>query len=303
MSVNIGRLVDVDPRAAWEREDANFTPWLAENLDRLSEAIGIPLELTGREHAVGRYAADIFAFNPEDGSTVLIENQLEWSDHRHLGQIMTYLAGLEAHTVVWLAPYFRDEHLSALRWLNQNTAEQFSFFAIKLRVVQIGDSPLAPLFDVVEKPNSWERSLAKTSRDAVDSEIGWRRAFWDRYLTTYPHASSDRGGGGQGSSRWRSVLGSDLIVARWIGDGAASVFIRGDRGVSTPKIYRRFRKNAQILEPILGTPLGDAEWYPFEITKDFDLADPVAASDAINWLEETTDRFVTAIAANPEKFA
>lgn len=300
---NFGRLVDVEPRLAWEREDANFTPWLAENLDRLSQAVGIPLELTGREHAVGRYAADIFAFNPEDGSTVVIENQLEWSDHRHLGQIMTYLAGLEAHTVLWLAPYFRDEHLSAMRWLNQNTTDQFAFFAIKLRVVQIGNSQLAPLFDVVEKPNTWERSLAKSSREAVDTEIGWRRAFWDKYLLEYPAASADRGGGGQGSSRWRNVPGSDLIVARWIGEGAASVFVRGDRGVLTPKIFRRFKKNTVTLEPIIGTPLGEAEWYPFETTKEFDLSDTAASAEAIHWLEDTTERYVSAIAACPEKFA
>jgi hypothetical protein len=298
-----GTLVDIEPRLAWEREDQHFTPWLADNLDRLALAIGIPLELVGREHVVGRYAADVLASNPETGKNVLIENQLEWSDHRHLGQIMTYLAGIEAETIIWIARSFRDEHLSALRWLNQYTDERFSFFAVQLRVVQIGSSPLAPLFDVVEKPNKWERSLHQTTQETVNSDVGWRRLFWDRYLQKFPTASTDRGGGGQGSSRWRSVPGSDLIVTRWIGEGAASVFVRGDRGVHTPEIYRRLKRSQDKLETLLGSPLGDNQWYPFEITKEFDLSDPVGSEQAIAWLEEHTNRLVSIISQNAEDFS
>ena len=97
------------------------------------------------------YSADILATYPADGSRVIIENQLESTDHTHLGQIMTYLAGLEAKTVVWIARDFRGPHLSAIRWLNTHTTDEFAFFAIKLRVVQIGDnsSIVAPLFEVV----------------------------------------------------------------------------------------------------------------------------------------------------------
>lgn len=148
--VTFGTLEDIEARRAWAHEAHVFTPWLADNLDRLSQAVGIPLELTGREVSVGRYSADILATNPVDGSVVLIENQLEPSDHTHLGQIMTYLAGLEAQVMIWIAPTFREEHLSALRWLNQHTAENFAFFAVRLRVVRIANSPLAPLFDVLE---------------------------------------------------------------------------------------------------------------------------------------------------------
>ena len=94
-----------------------------------------------------------------DDSVILIENQLEQTDHTHLGQIMTYLAGLDAKTVVWIAPSFREPHLSAIRWLNEHTADGFSFFALKARVVRIGDSPFAPMFEVVEQPNLWDRQI------------------------------------------------------------------------------------------------------------------------------------------------
>ena len=151
--IAFGRLEDRPLREAWAHEALAFTPWLAENIDHISEAIGLPLELTGTEVAVDAFAADILARNPQDDSVVLIENQLEQSDHTHLGQILTYLAGLSARTVVWIAPSFREPHLSAIRWLNQHTADGFSFFALRLRVVRIGESPYAPIFEVVEKPS------------------------------------------------------------------------------------------------------------------------------------------------------
>ncbi|MEZ5733869.1 MAG: hypothetical protein R3D97_16250 [Paracoccaceae bacterium] len=105
--IRFGRLVDLPLREAWKHEAIEFTPWLAENIDHLSDAIGIPLELTGTEVRVETFAADILARNQNDDSLVLIENQLEEGDHNHLGQIMTYLAGLDAQTVVWIAPRVR----------------------------------------------------------------------------------------------------------------------------------------------------------------------------------------------------
>ena len=137
----LAELKDVAPRAVWEHEARDFTPWLAENLERLSQAIGIPLELEGTEVQVEQFAADIVAVDPEDGSRVLIENQLAASDHDHLGKILTYLAGVQAQTVVWVAPRFEEAHRSAVRWLNDHTVEPFAFFAVRVRVVQIADSP------------------------------------------------------------------------------------------------------------------------------------------------------------------
>jgi len=157
--ISFARLTDLPLREAWKHEAHDFMPWLADNIDHLSEAIGIPLELTGTEVAVDSFSADVLARNPMDDSVVLIENQLEQTDHTHRGQIMTYLAGLDAHTVVWIAPAFREPHLSANRWLNEHTADGFSFFAVKARVVRIGDSPFAPIFEVVGKPDRWQRRL------------------------------------------------------------------------------------------------------------------------------------------------
>ena len=132
--VRFDRLSDVALRDAWKHEALGFTPWLAQNIDHIAEAVGRPLELTGTEVPVDSFSADILARNLQDDSVVLIENQLEPTDHTHLGQIMTYLAGLEAQTVIWVAPKFREPHLSAIRWLNQHTADGFSFFAVTVVV-------------------------------------------------------------------------------------------------------------------------------------------------------------------------
>ena len=126
--MEFGELKDVTLRDVWPHEAHNFTPWLADNLERLSEAVGIPLESGNTEVPVGQFSADILARNPRNGSLVLIENQYGSTDHDHLGKILTYLAGLEARTIIWISERFNDPHLSAIRWLNEHTTDQFFFF-------------------------------------------------------------------------------------------------------------------------------------------------------------------------------
>ena len=184
--VTFSRLIDLPPREAWANEARAFTPWLSENIDQLGEAIGMRLELTGTEVAVETFAADILARDLMDDTLVLIENQLETTDHTHLGQIMTYLAGLNAHTVVWIAPGFREPHLSAIRWLNEHTADGFSFFAVKLRVVRIGDSPFAPVFEVIEKPNGWEREVRQKAQSEGAAYYDVKAEFWTEMLARHP---------------------------------------------------------------------------------------------------------------------
>ena len=159
--MEFSELKDVPLREAWPHEANDFTPWLAENLHRLSQVIGVDLELEGTEVSVEGFSADILARIPSDNSMVVIENQLENTDHTHLGQVLTYLAGLEAQTVIWIAREFQGPHLSAIRWLNSHTVDPFAFFAVKVRAVRIGDAPapVAPLFEVLERPNDWDRRV------------------------------------------------------------------------------------------------------------------------------------------------
>lgn len=144
-----------DPREYWYNEAAEFTPWLAENIQLLGDAIGMDLEVQSQEQSVGPFRADILCRETATDHLVLIENQIEQTDHIHLGQLLTYAAGLDAATVVWVAKRFRNEHRAALDWLNEITGVEFSFFGLEIELWQIGDSALAPKFNTVSKPNDW----------------------------------------------------------------------------------------------------------------------------------------------------
>ena len=157
----ISRLTKVSLREAWPHEAADFTPWLAkpENLELLGAAIGMKLELEAEEKSVGPFRADIVCRDLVRGAFVLIENQLECTDHSHLGQLLTYAAGLEVTTIVWIAKSFTDEHRAAIDWLNNKTPSDISLFGLEIEVWRIGDSAMAPKFNIVCQPNDWSRSV------------------------------------------------------------------------------------------------------------------------------------------------
>lgn len=162
MKKPLSKLERVPLREAWKHEATDFTPWLAEedNLNLLADALSLPeLELVATEHWVGEFKLDILCTCGDD--QVIIENQLERTNHTHLGQILTYAAGTGARKVIWIAEAFRPEHIAALEFLNQNTTEDLTFFAVEVELWRIGDSPLAPNFEVVVKSNEW----AKTGRE------------------------------------------------------------------------------------------------------------------------------------------
>ena len=145
---------DIEPRAIWPHEARDFTPWLAENLIFLAKPLNMELELEATEKRVGDFRADIVCHNRVDNSRVVIENQFEKSNHPHLGKVLTYAAGLDAATIIWIAEEFRKEHRDVLNWLNRSTHAALKFFGVELRVSQIADSPYAPEFTVVTDMNN-----------------------------------------------------------------------------------------------------------------------------------------------------
>src|SRR6266851_3093921 len=140
MKKELGTLVFLDPRDVWSSESIEFTPWLADHLDLLGEALGIDLELDGREAPVGDFSADLLARDNNRDRLVVIENQLEQTDHDHLGKMLTYAAGRSAGVVVWIAKKIREEHRAAIDWLNEHTDEELEFFAVELQVPKIDES-------------------------------------------------------------------------------------------------------------------------------------------------------------------
>lgn len=182
----LGRLHKVDLRDIWTTEAGDFTPWLAqpENLSVLAEALGIEqLELEAQEKAVGPFRADLLCKDASTDTWVLVENQLERTDHSHLGQLLTYASGLQAVTIVWIAGRFTEEHRSTLDWLNKITDDSFRFFGLEVELWRIGDSPAAPKFNVVSKPNDWSRSVAQAARSideqAYSDTRQLQREYWE----------------------------------------------------------------------------------------------------------------------------
>ena len=289
----IGRLETASLTDAWAHEARDFTPWLAKNLDRLSEALGFPLELTQTEFAVDEFSADIVARNPEDDSIVLIENQFKGSDHTHLGQILTYLAGSMARKVIWIAPSFRDAHLSAVRWLNANTGAGFDFFAVVVKVVRIGDSPLAPLFDVAEKPNDWDRRITKTTdRGAAQTDIGkFRRDFWQHYLDRHPE-DTFWGVANGAISRWR--VHPPVVVAQFIAAHGVGVFYRCERGGDYSLVGDLLEPHTEKLERELGARFNN-DRYLFLKTLKLDMTERVNWDRASDWLKEQADDYGVAV--------
>ena len=231
MAVKFGRLESVELRCAWKHEASNFTPWLSENLDRLSEVLGIPLELEGTEVQVEQYSADIHARNSIDDSVVLIENQLEGSDHTHLGQILTYLAGLEARTVIWIAKDFQQAHLSAVRWLNENTGDEYAFFAVQVKAFRIeglNKSPVIPVLEALERPNEWDRqvrAMSQERRGELSEHALFCQDFWAYYRERYPEDGV--GPSRRGTNVYHPIAEAELHICQYIArsEGVVGIYV------------------------------------------------------------------------------
>lgn len=192
MTPRLGRLSTVPPREIWAHEAHAFTPWLLHNVDVLSDLLGMELELEVAEHPVGGFSLDLLGRDVADDSVVIVENQLEQSDHGHLGQILTYAAGTDPRTVVWITTGFRSEHRAALDWLNEHTDPHVRFFGVEIDVVKIGDSEPAPNFKLVAQPNDWgKRVRAATSGIPTSGRSKLYREFWEQFLARVSNEHPD----------------------------------------------------------------------------------------------------------------
>ena len=177
----------VDVRTEWKDEARDFTPWLAGNLDLLGEVLGLNLELDQREEAVGPFSLDILAREADEGTIVAIENQLDWTDHSHLGQLLTYATGGGAHIAIWVAPEFRYEHAEALHSLNEWTSERIRFYGVKVEVVKrTGDSRTEPSFRKVVYPGCWNKGITRPSGETESPDARKYRQFFQPLISELP---------------------------------------------------------------------------------------------------------------------
>ena len=248
---------------------------------------------------VESFSADIIARDPQNDRRILIENQLEKTDHTHLGQILTYLAGLEAEVIIWVASSFREPHLSAIKWLNENTVEPFAFFAVQVKAVQIDNSSIAPMFETVAKPNSWDRKIKNKVRTVGEqSELSkWRFAFWQRLIEIYPEQENYESLKST-SSRWRNVPNTNFVVSIYLAKKCVGIFIRGIRNADSEDVFKQLEPHQDTLEKYLGSSIGEGDKTRgvfFHQKSDGDLTNNNTWEDKVNWLAKMQDLYVSTL--------
>ncbi len=181
--MGLGKFKSVDIRSQWKNEEYDFTPWLAmdANMQVLADELGLDLEVEGTEVFIGSYKADIVA-RDGDERTVIIENQLDKTDHKHLGQLITYASGIEAKIVIWVCSQVTDEHRQAIDWLNDVTISDIAFFACEIELWRIDDSSPAPRFKVVSSPNDWFKTIKSgPNPDSLSPTKAANLEFWNGF--------------------------------------------------------------------------------------------------------------------------
>lgn len=300
--MKIAKLNKVDLRELWKHEALDFTKWLSEpdNLELLSDEIGIGIELPQTEANVGRYNVDILAQEENTGKKIIIENQLEATDHSHLGQLITYAAGLEAEYIVWLVRKARDEHQQAVDWLNEHTDDKLNFFLVVVELWQIGDSPPAVKFSVVSRPNDWKKTVRGTGSDSEQTETkSMQLEFWQRlreYVAEhYPELKLRK----PAAQHWY-----DVAIGRSDCHACLTILSREDKvGCElyiprSKELFAQLHQQQAKIEKDLGLE-GKLDWQQLPERKasrirtfaTFDFDDNGTWKDAFQWLAETCIKF------------
>lgn len=181
--MKLGKLEKVkDLRSVWPHEANDFTKWLAkeENLEILGDEIGLDIELISKEAKTGSFSTDILAVESNTDNKIIIENQLEATDHDHLGKVITYASGHDAKTIIWIVKEAREEHRQAVDWLNEHTDEEINIFLCRIELWKIGDSEIAPKFQIVSSPNNWTKTIKRSGTNGGTDINMLQYEYWTK---------------------------------------------------------------------------------------------------------------------------
>jgi len=262
----LANIEKVELRKVWPSEPSDFTPWLAENISELGKALGLELELRQQEAEVGAFSLDILASDLNRDCPVIIENQLDATNHDHLGKLLTYAAGFDANVVVWLTREFRDEHRQALDWLNQRTGEDTLFFGVVVELWRIDKSRPAPHFNVVAAPNEWRKeNVSRRRSTGMRSARGERyQSFFQRLIDTlreeHRYTSAKRAQA-QNWYSFSSGYGQFSYGASFTAEGRARVEVYIDSGDQEESLvlFRGLEQHRESIEAELGYSV---DWQP-----------------------------------------
>ena len=293
----LGKLKKVDLREGWRHEALDFTKWLAqeENLNLLSQEIGFDIKLIQTEAKVGSFNVDILAEEENTNNKIIIENQLEISDHDHLGKIITYASGYDAKTIIWVVKDVRDEHKSAIEWLNENTTDEVGFYLFRIELWQIGDSPLAPKFEIISKPNNWVRAVKETVGKRELGELNIKQLeYWEAFKDYVKQNNTTLKLQKSLPQHWTNIsIGSSeyhlaLSVKMKEGSVVCELYIHDNKD-----IFKSLEKKKNEIENELGMKL---EWLLLpsrvliEKPSSFDTEQDKESS--FEWLQNTAENFV-----------
>lgn len=290
MAVKLGKLVKIDPREQWKDEAKEFTPWLArsENVAILGEALDIDLEVVAQERNVGPFRADILCKDTTDDHWVLIENQLEATDHKHLGQLLTYAAGLDAVTIVWIARRFTEEHKSALDWLNRATNASINFFGLEVELWRIDESAPAPKFNLISKPDDWVRTVRQSTGDSgqITDTKKLQLDFWTAFRAYLKDAGSRLHTQKPLPQHWTNISigrsGFHLVATANTKDKKLEVYLCLTGPVAKEN-FRRLQSQQAAIDKSFGPGLNWRE-LPDNKESQIRIAFPGDVADRANWL-------------------
>lgn len=264
---NLGTLKQVNLRSVWKHEALDFTQWLAkeENIQLLSDEIGITLSNVRPEESIGRYNVDLVAIDETSEKKVIIENQLESTDHKHLGQIITYASGYNASIIIWIVKDVREEHQKAMEWLNSNTPSGLSFFLIKMELWQIGNSPYAPKFHILVEPNDWAKTLQSSSpsnQELTDTKLS-QLEFWKLFIEyANEHNTSIKVGRKPRPQHWYDIsFGTSEAYVQLTFSSRDNTIGCGIYIPKSPEMFNKFKHHQLEIENQLGF---QPEWRELE---------------------------------------
>ncbi|MHA8071540.1 DUF4268 domain-containing protein [Aquirufa ecclesiirivi] len=298
--MKLGVLKTVSARTKWQSESRDFTPWLAQNISTLGNAIGIELEVENIEVKCGPYSADILAKDTSTSKYVIIENQLEKTDHDHIGKGITYASVLDASIIIWIAPQFTEEHKKALDWLNDHTKDEISFYGVQIELWQIDDSNAALKFNVISQPNEVVRRIARTiaSEDLSDKKK-FQLNFWEQFREKLSQTKKVNSLQTPRAQYWYDIsLGKSGI--------SLSNICNTDQNIIGIRVYINNKIAAEML-PYLETRKSEIEnkigfslqWNPnpgnrdkvILLTHSTDFSDKIKLEESLKWLVEYTLKF------------
>lgn len=299
--INLGMLTEInDLRTIWPHEALDFTPWLAkeENLALLADTVGLDITLEETESNVGNFNVDIYANETGTDRKIIIENQLEDTDHDHLGKLITYASGKDAEVIIWIVKHAREEHRAAIEWLNNHTDENISFFLIEIKLYRIGNSDPAVKFEVIEKPNNWTKEIKKLS--ASDPAKQFRLEYWTAF-NDYAFSNSlftkNFKKKKPGTEHWMTLsLGSsayclDIVALKKRNTISVEVYISDDKS-----IFHKFHQHKDEIEAELGFALDwrelpDKKASRIIVEKAVNLDNHDEWNSQFDWIANTAIRF------------